>query len=64
MIISTDESIRMTDADLREMNRQGWSPAELAIHFDCCPATVERRLWRLGVNGNSGRAMAGGKGGG
>ena len=48
---------KVTDNELRLMRGQGWSPAELAIHFDCRPATVERRLRRLG---RGGKAMTGG----
>jgi hypothetical protein len=56
---------KMTDADLTAMNDQGWSPAELAIHFDCCPVTVERHLRRLGLDCHEGKVMkAGDKGGG
>ncbi len=45
----------MTDAELREMNGQGWSPAELAIHFACHPVAVERRLTKLGLEPQPGR---------
>ncbi len=62
--MTTAERTKMTDAELREMNGQGWSPAELAIHFACCPVTVERRLARLGLDRQPGRVMTGGRGGG
>jgi metal-dependent amidase/aminoacylase/carboxypeptidase family protein len=62
--MTTAERNKMTDAELRDMNRQGWSPAELAIHFACSAGTVERRLARLGLDRQPGRVMTGGKGGG
>ncbi|MFA5308216.1 MAG: hypothetical protein WC370_01870 [Dehalococcoidales bacterium] len=51
MTISTQDKARIDEGELRLMQKQGWSPAELAIHFDCPVPQVERALRRLGLEG-------------
>jgi hypothetical protein len=57
--MTTGEKARIADSELRLMNAQGWSPAQLGIHFGTCPATVERRLRRLGLELHEGRSQKG-----